>query len=178
MLTKGTQFPLGVSGTFGFSPSRNYFFVAHGTNGAEIYRTSDSKRELARLSSGFIPDNLFQRANQLFVFGYKFETKGQSPSPTAWGLVFSGDEPALHQIKEIDLSRFSDVIDMNVRTGRVLVCSKAEFLRTWGLFDLNTESYESIGQQDGRIGLFLDENLCKHLEGMFGARAKKGSSGM
>jgi hypothetical protein len=147
-----------------FSPDRSVFFIsgATPTNRARVFRTADLPTPLVSLPEAFLPQGLFVSTNEIFVFGQKLDT-GRERS-RAHGLIFSQQGAVVSLKKEINLSRFGTVLDMDISTGRLLVGSKNDAFRTWGLYDPATGKYESLGLARRRAGLFLSDALFEYLQ--------------
>ncbi len=156
---------------FGFSPNRDYFFLSEGTNSASIFQTVDLRNPLFKLPQDFEPQTIFSPTNEIYVFGLRFGRRRYHTD--TWGMVYSNNGTSFHLQKEIDLSRFGGVDDMDTTTHRLLVESKGEILRTWGLYDLITQKYRSFGLCRGR-GLFLDTHFRKFLEARWKSARRTG----
>jgi hypothetical protein len=147
---------------FDFSPGGGFFFYFSDiASGAAVFRSSDPQRPLFEVPRGFMPQNIFVATNTVFLFGKKF--KPGSAKTAASGLVFSLDGKAARLKREIDLSRFGGVLDMDPSTGLLLVEGKGDLVRRWGLLNPETGEYKSRGRSQG-AAFFLDEALVKRLE--------------
>jgi hypothetical protein len=154
---------------FGFSPGGTMFFYSRAlTNGAAVFRSSDPSHSVFELPQDFMPQKLFSQAGLVFVFGQKF--KPGNPKTSAVGLVYSLDGIRASLQKEINLSRFAGVTDMDPNTGLLLVEGKGELLRRWGLLDTKTGKYTARGWSQGS-GLFLQRQLIKSLEPLWTRRS-------
>lgn len=157
----GSKWELTTDRRFGFSPGRSFLFLYSGlSTPATLSRANAPLKPLVELPRAFMPQRLFARSNHLFVFGRKYE-----PSPTkstAWGFVYSLDEAPASLVREINLSRFGGVVDMDPATGVLLVNSKGDMFRTWGLYNTENNTYTPLGPERG-FGFFLDGRLCKYL---------------
>ena len=80
--------------------------------------------------------------------------------------MLSGDWPRVTVKRDIDLSRFGAVLDMDVGTGLLLVDGKRDMLRPWGLYDPTTGRYKPLGIMRGR-GFFLRDGFARYLEGLW-----------
>jgi hypothetical protein len=116
---------------------------------------------LFELPTNFWPHNIFVRTNDIYVFGHK-DPPGPNRLGPAWGLVYASKD-GFHLEKEIDLSAFHGVDDMDPSRGLLLVERGFEIFPTCGLYDLNTEEYRSLGRIRGD-GLFLDKSFRHYLE--------------
>lgn len=158
----GETIPFTAFSRFGFSPGGALFFYSRTlTNGAAVFRSSNPSRSLFELPEGFMPQKLFFRAGLVFVFGHKFKP-GNSKTSAA-GLAYSLDGKRASLQREINLSRFAGVTDMDPGSGLLLVEGKGELLRRWGLFDPKRDKYTPRGWAQGS-GLFLEKQLIKSLE--------------
>ncbi len=147
---------------FGFSPGGALFFYFRDvTNGAAVFRSSDPGRPLFELPQGFMPQTVFFQTGLVFLFGQRF--KPGSPKISATGLVYSLEDQRATLKKEIGLSRFAGVTDMDASSGLLLVEGEGELARTWGLLNPDTGRYTRRGWSQGS-GLFLDEELARSLE--------------
>ena len=90
--------------------------------------------------------------------------EAQGDRPEGWGLVFTWRGVVLSLSREINLSRFATVLDMEVNSGLLLVDGKSDTLRRWGLYDLGTGKYRTLGLKRGRTGFFLSADFSRHLE--------------
>ncbi len=136
-----------------------------------VLRSTEPTKALFRLPNDFYAYNIFARADQIAIFGYKrvFGTDGKPGRDKAWGLVFSQDGPGYRLSGQLDLSRFNSVLDLDPATGTLLVRTKGELFAKWGLFVPDPGKYTSLGSA-GAYGFFLDPRFCKYLKGV----AKKG----
>ena len=80
----------------------------------------------------------------------------------AWGLVYSPADSGYRMTRQINLSRFGGVFDMDPETGTLLVRTKADMFPKWGLLDPATQQYKSLGYAKA-WGFFLDPQLAKGL---------------
>jgi hypothetical protein len=134
--------------------------------------STEPTKALFRLPNDFYAYNIFARADQIAIFGYKFVfgADGKPGRPglekdKAWGLVFSQDGPGYKLSGQLDLSRFNSVLDLDPATGTLLVRTKGEMFAKWGLFVPDSGKYTSLGSA-GAYGFFLDPRFCKYLEGV------------
>jgi hypothetical protein len=149
-----------------FSPDRGVFFISASTTTrqARVFLTAEPLGPSVRLPDWFGPQAIFVRTNEIFVFGQR---PGPDPRPgypsKCWGLLLSGDWPRVSVKREIDLSRFGAVVDMDAATGLLLVDGKRDMLRPWGLYDPRSGRYKSLGIARAR-GLFLRAGFAGYLE--------------
>jgi hypothetical protein len=161
------------------APQPAPFLAANATNmGAYkprwvgVLRSAEPARALFRLPNDFYAYNLFGGTNQICVFGYKFifGAGGKPARPglekdKAWGLVFSQDSPGYKLSRQLDLSRFNSVLDLDPATGTLLVRTKGDMFAKWGLFVPDSGKYTSLGSA-GAYGFFLDPKFRAYLEGV------------
>ncbi len=154
-----------------FSPDTAFFFIsgATPTNRARVFRTADPINSIIYLPERFNPQKIFSRAGEICVFGQKRKADaGPGDRSTCWGLVYSCKQDPVTEETEIDLSRFGTVLDMDQANSVLLVDSKRDVFRTWGLYYLTTHKYKSLGQVRGR-GFFLNQNFAGYLETLWEA---------
>ena len=137
-----------------------------------VLRSAEPTKALFRLPNDFYAYNIFASTNQVSIFGYKFvfRADGRPGRPRlekdkAWGLVFSQDGPGYKLSRQLDLSRFNSVVDLDPATGALLVRTKGEMFTKWGLFEPDSGKYTSFGSA-GAYGFFLDPKFRKYLEGV------------
>lgn len=80
-------------------------------------------------------------------------------------MVFSKDGSGYRLNSQLDLSRFSGVLDLDAATGTLLVRTKGEMFARWGLFVPDSAKYTPLGSA-GAYGFFLDPKFRKYLEGV------------
>lgn len=138
-----------------------------------VFRTSLPTKPLFRLPYDFYARAIFARSNQIVVSGFKFVFGAGSKSGrpelekhAAWALIFSEDSSGYSLAKQLDLSRFVGVLDVDPATGMMLVRAKGEMFASWGQFDPKTGKYKSLGHA-GAHGLFLDCEFSKYLGNRF-----------
>jgi len=135
-----------------------------------VFPTSGPVKPLFRLPNDFYPMKVFTRNNQIIVFGNKYTFRASAQPGTlqldgevAWGLVFSEDGSGYRLTSQLDLSRFSGVLDVDPATGMLLVRTKGEMFARWGLFNPETGKYESLGPAEA-YGFFLDPGFAKYVK--------------
>jgi len=137
-----------------------------------VLRSTEPARALFCLPNDFYAYNLFGGTNKISVFGYKF-VFGAGGNPVrpglekekAWGLVFSQDGTGYKLSRQLDLSRFNSVLDLDPATGTLLVRTKGDMSSKWGLFVPDSGKYTSLGSA-GAYGFFLDPKFRAYLEGV------------
>jgi hypothetical protein len=135
-----------------------------------VLRTSSPTKPLFVLPNDFYASAIFTRSNQIMVSGSRFifgtVSKPGRPdlgNDKAWALVFSQDGSTYRLTGQLDLSRFSGVLDLDPVTGMLLVRGKGDMFAEWGLFDPENRKYVSLGAA-GAHGFFMDPAFSKYLE--------------
>lgn len=150
-----------------------------------VLRSTDPAKALFRLPNDFYAYNIFGGTNEVFLFGQKFVigARGKSRRPglesdKAWGLVFSQDGASYKLSRQLDLSRFSGVLDLDPASGTLLVRTKGDMFAKWGLFVPGSGKYTPLGSA-GAYGFFLDPKFRKYLERVRekGIEVEKGEPG-
>lgn len=158
----GYEIPRTFAGRIGFCPSRDYFFHLESTNSRAVFRTTAPDKPLFQLPKNFWPQDIFVRTNDIYLFGQK-DPPGPNQLGPAWGLVYAKSETGFQLEKEIDLSAFSGVADMDPNRGVLIVRGGFEMYQTYGLYNLNTQKYRALGHSLGH-DLFLEEGFRTYLE--------------
>ena len=126
--SSGYEIPRTFAGDIGFCPGRDYFFHYDSTNSRAVFRTHAPDKPLFRLPQNFWPQAIFVSTNDIYLFGHK-----DAPDPNrlgpAWGLVYAKKEAGFRIEKEIDLSAFSGVADMDPSRGMLIV--RGGFCVSW-----------------------------------------------
>ena len=138
-----------------------------------VFLTSQPTKPLFRLPNDFYGHGVFTWGDLVVVSGFKFVFgTGSKPGrpdlqgETAWALAFGHREPGYELTRQLDLSRFTGVLDMDPVSGMLLVRGKGEIFADWGLFDPRTGKYKSLGRA-GAHGLFLDCQFSNYLGSRF-----------
>ncbi len=158
----GEKVPLLAGSRWGFSHDRKFFFYLRELPAAgSVFQTVDPLKPFVKLPVDFLPQRIFTRTNEILVFGRKYDG-GRAPGALT-GLVFVTGQTVPKLAKEIELSRFGGVSDMDSETGLLLVEGKREMFNTWGIFDPHTGKYKPLGVKKG-YGFFLEPGFRKDLE--------------
>jgi hypothetical protein len=166
VFASGLTIELTPSSRYGFSPDKSLFFFLHDfTAGAAIFRSVNPHEVFAQLPRDFYPSRIFNRGNEIFVFGERFKTG--KPTGRASGLVYSTVDQQPRMLRRIDLSRFGGVRDMDPAADFLLVVGRRDKFNTWGIFDMHSGKHTALGRVPG-YALFLDAALVKSLEGIWG----------
>jgi hypothetical protein len=170
---RGEKLPHLPGAVIRFSPDASIFFLTSlgPTNGAPLFRAADPLQPFFFLPEWFIPQSVFVRTNEIFVFGQRARPNARPGDRSkCWGVVLlSGQGKGVGLVGEIDLSRFGSVLDMDPKGSTLLVDSKRDTLRTWGLYDLASRRYESLGLMRAR-GFFLEPEFASRLKGLLGPK--------
>jgi hypothetical protein len=145
----------------GFTPQARYFFFYQPDEGASVRRVTEPTKPLFNLEKEFIPQNIFEHENRIFVFGH-LHNRGKSQS-TAQGLVLLRDANAYSVERKIDLSWAGGVRDMEINSSMLLVEGKQDLLPRWTLYDLKSEKRTSLGVAK-EYGFFLAHSLRSFFE--------------
>lgn len=144
----------------------NYFPVWAG-----VFRGGTPRVPLLKLPRDFLALHLFAKGDTLWAFGRRFvfptkpNPKDSGAEDVCWGLMFSNSLGGYRLAKQYDLRQYGGVIDLNPSTGELLVQSKGEVRRSWGLLTLENGKYSSIGNEKGQA-LFLDQELRRYLDSL------------
>ena len=151
----GESMPLQPLARYGFTPGAKCFFVQYSDKEGSIFLTEDREKPLASLEPGFLPQNIFEHEDQIFIFGHG---AGPKSSKDAKGFLLSKIDGKFQVVQTIDLSWASGVIDMDVNTGMLLVEGLRDFLPPWELYSIKTGKRTSLGVGNYH-GFFLDPSL-------------------
>jgi hypothetical protein len=172
----GQRIPLAPGGRsrWGFSPGKtHFFFLPEFPAAGGVFLTAEPLAPIITLPPAFLPQDMFTRTNEVFVFGTKYD--GGNPPGKATGLVYSMSKPASGLVREIDLSRFGGVLDMDNDSGLLLVEGKRDMFNTWGLYDVEARKYKSLGLMKG-YGFFLAPGFKDYLERLCKGKAPAATS--
>jgi hypothetical protein len=171
VFASGPVIALSPVSRFGFSPDGTFFYFVHEfATGATLFRSASPLEPLLELPRDLYPQSIFTRTNEIYVFGQRF--KNSQPPGTAMGLVYSVTGSAIEFKREIDLSRFGGVEDMDARTDSLLVLGKRDKFNTWGVLSMGTGEFKPLGPVRGR-GFFLSRELCAYLASRWMEKASK-----
>ena len=110
-----------------------------------VFRTGQPKAPVFRLPDDFIGSCIFCCQNDVYVFGQRV-SQARRRLGGSRGLVFHLDGEEVKLAKQLDLGKYGAVIDMDEFGTKVLIQNRGEYLlRTWGLLDLSTRRYTSLG---------------------------------
>jgi hypothetical protein len=140
----------------GFTPEAQHFFFYHPDEGTSVRRVAEPNKPLLNLEKGFIPQDIFEHENRIFVFGH-LHNREKSQSTTQ-GLILLCDANGYSIERKIDLSWAGGVRDMEVNGGVLLVEGRQDLLPPWTLYNLNTEKRTPLGIAK-EYGLFLTPSL-------------------
>ncbi len=150
-----------------FSPDRSLFFLsgANAKDRARLFRTASPARAVLVLPEGFFPQKIFSTTNGVLLFGQRAREHSRAGDRTACaGLEFSWTGNELQPLRELNLSRFGAVLDMDPRTGSLLVDGRHDTLRSWGIYSPATRKFQRLGLQRDSVGLFVSAGLSERLE--------------
>ncbi len=185
---------LTAASRFGFSPGGEFFFLfdfqqraASGAgppaesleavrddlaaaviNGsAAIFESSNPAAPVLGLPQGFVPWSIFSQTNRVFVFGYKYHTTGRRGhlQQFGWGLVFDRRGATLTLDRQIDMTRYGHVLDLDPTGAEALVQYGNDLHQRCGLLDMNTGKFRRVGRPRG-YGLFLEAGLVDFLNSL------------
>jgi hypothetical protein len=164
---RGEKLPHEPGAIIGFSPDASVFFLSSlgSAIGAPLFQTADPLDPVVHLPDRFVPQTVFVRTNEIFVFGQRARPNARPGDRSqCWGLVLQLDQgKGVGLVREIDLSRFGSVLDMDPKGSTLLVDSKRDTLRTWGLYDPASGRYRSLGLMRSR-GFFLEPEFASRLK--------------
>jgi hypothetical protein len=164
LFTGGERIPFLHVSCFGFSPGGRYFFLDRGvpSGDAKVFLAHRPLDPLQTLPSGVVPRSIFDSDSEVFVFAYApLGTNTTRKSERCY--IFQKDGLTLDLRKQVDISRFGYVVDMDTSKRVALVDHGRDLLDTWGLLNLDTGTYSPLGHSRGR-GLFLTDELAKFLD--------------
>jgi hypothetical protein len=135
-----------------------------------VFATGAPTNPLFRLPNDFYAGDIFVRSNDLVVSGFKLILgAGSKPGrhdldkDVAWALVFTQDGGRYRLTKQLDLSKFVGIVDVDPRSSALLVYGKGEMFAHWGIFDPEKGSYKSLGSAGGN-GFFLDQAFSEYIK--------------
>jgi len=135
-----------------------------------VFRSAEPTKPLFRLPNDFYASGIFTRSNEVIVSGFRSafgrsSQSGRQPMKghPAWVLVYSGNGFGYGLIRQLDISRYDSVLDVDPTTGILLVRTKGEISAEWGLFDPETGKYKSLGRARA-FGFFLDPTFAEYVK--------------
>jgi hypothetical protein len=138
-----------------------------------VFRTSSPAKPLFRLPNDFCEANasIFDRGPEIFIAGSRLMfgtgTKpippGQDKKYRVWVLVYSDIGHGYELVRQVDLTRFSGLLDVDPTSESWLVRTRGEIFARWGLFNPDTGKFKSLGLA-GAHGLFLDCGFAGYLK--------------
>ncbi len=136
-----------------------------------VFRSVEPNAPLFRLPNDFFASRIFLTStSQILVSGFKFVfgARGHSGRPPlesdiACALIFQRTPAGYTLERQIDLSKFAGVVDVDSTAGTLLVQDKADMDPRWGILDPNSGTYRPVGVA-AAWGFFLEPALARHLQ--------------
>jgi hypothetical protein len=145
---------------FLFTPGGQHFVLFRPKFSAPaLFSSAEPKKELFVFDADYFPTAIFDDDEHLYVFGFS----GLGGGKTRTGLILTRAEGGVRVEKQLDLSWSGGVVDMDVKSGLLLMENGRDLLPSWILFNIKTGERKKLGI--GREhGLFLSPALHEFIK--------------